>query len=184
MKVLGFIKEVLKSFLEHKSPQVAGATSYFTIFSLPVIVVSIIWLVGQILGAEAAQSILFSRLQPLVGTAALEQVQTMIENVRAWGAGGAVSLLLAAVGFIYGLAGAFLQLQSALDAAWHVKPDWKKGGLIRFAGKRLLSLVLVIAAALLILVSSVASAIVTSFGSLMGNVLPQEATTLILWGSN
>jgi membrane protein len=184
MKITDFGKDVLRAFFKHKAPQVAAATSYFTIFSLPVILVCIIWLAGQILGTATAQEVLFRQLQPLLGASALEQINTMIGNVRAWGAGGTLSIGLAAIGFIYGLVGAFLQLQGAMNASWNVRPDWKKGGVVRFVAKRLLSLLLVLAGALLMLVFFAASAIITSFGSLMETLLPASATTLILWGGN
>lgn len=183
-KIPGVFKEILRGFSKHKASQVAAASSYFTIFSLPVILVSIIWLAGAILGTETAQAVLFYQLQPLVGGQALEQMQTMIGNVRAWGAGGTLSILLAVVGFVYGLAGAFLQLQSALNAAWDVRPVLKKGGIVWFMAKRFFSILLVTAIALLMLVFFVASAILSSFGNFLGRLLPVEATTLILWGGN
>jgi membrane protein len=184
MKVISYFKEILHEFFKHQAPQVAAATSYFTIFSLPVILVCVIWLGGQLLGAETAQAILFRHLRPLLGGPTLQQVQTMINSVRAWGTGGAFSVVLAVVGFTYGLAGAFLQLQRALNAAWDVRPDPKKSGILRFVAKRLIYVLLVMAVAFLMLVFFVASAILSSFRRFLGTLLPLEATTRILRGGD
>jgi membrane protein len=184
MKVVPFLKELLKGLSRHKATQVAAATTYFSIFSLPVVLVSVIWLAGQVLGAQSAQEVLVRLIQPLVGEQALHQVQTMIHSARSSGTSGTLPVLLAVAGFIYGLVGAFMQLQSALNAAWDVKPNLKKAGTARFAAKRLLSVLVVMAVAFLMLVFFVASVIFSSFGRALGNVLPAGATRLVLWGGD
>ena len=128
MEVIPFIKETLSGFSRHKAFQVAAATTYFTIFFLPVILVSVIWLAGGILGTEATQDVLYRHLQPLLGGLEVTQVQEMVHNARAQLTGSTLSILMAIVLFIYGLLGSFMQLQRALNAAWDVQPDLKKGG--------------------------------------------------------
>lgn len=184
MEVMPFIKETLGGFSRHKATQVAAATTYFTIFSLPVILVSIIWLAGRVVGTDATQVVLFRQLQPLLGGMEVKQVQAMINNVRAQWTGSTASIVLAIAIFMYGLVGSFLQFQRALNAAWEVQPDLKKGGMARFAAKRLLSVLLVAAAAFLMLVLFGASVLFSSFGHLLRTMLTAETATLILWGSN
>jgi uncharacterized BrkB/YihY/UPF0761 family membrane protein len=55
MEIKAFVKETLEGFSRHKSAQVAAATTFFTILSVPVILVSLIWLVGRILGTETTR---------------------------------------------------------------------------------------------------------------------------------
>ena len=184
MKVIPSLEEIAKGFSRHKAIQVAAATTYFSIFSLPVVLVSVIWLAGQVLGAQSAQEVLFRHIQPMVGGQAFQQVQTMIHNAGSSGTSGTLSVLLAVASFIYGIVGAFMQLQSALNAAWDVRPNLKKGGVGRFAAKRLLSVLVVMAVAFLMLVFFVASVIFSSFGRALGNLLPVVATKLILWGAD
>jgi membrane protein len=184
MEVMPFIKETLSGFSRHKASQVAAATTYFTIFFLPVILVSIIWLAGRILGTETTQVVLYRHLQPLLGALEVKQVQVMIHNVRAQWTGSTPSIVLAIALFMYGLIGSFLQLQRALNAAWDVQPSLKKGGMARFVAKRLLSVLLVAAAAFLMLVFFGASVVFSSFGHLLRKMLTVETTALILWGGN
>ncbi|HYW83812.1 MAG TPA: YihY/virulence factor BrkB family protein, partial [Spirochaetia bacterium] len=184
MAAMSFITETLSGFSRHKATQVAAATTYFTIFSLPVILVTIIWLAGRFLGTDATQVVLYRQLQPLLGGLEVKQVQVMIHNVRAQWAGSTLSIVLAIAIFMYGLVGTFLQLQRALNAAWEVQPDLKKGGWARFVAKRLLSVLLVGAAAFLMLVFFAASVVLSSFGHLLRTMLPADAAALILWGSN
>jgi membrane protein len=184
MKIIPSIKEVMDGFSRHKASQVAAATTYFTIFSLPVILVSVIWLAGRVLGTDAIQTVLFHQLRPLLGALELTQVQAMITHVRAQWAGSTVSIILAAVLFLYGLVGSFLQIQRALNAAWDVQPSLKKGGMVRFVVKRLLSVLLVTAAAFLMIVLFGASIVLSSFGHLLKTMLPGATATLILWGGN
>jgi membrane protein len=184
MEVKPFVKETLSGFSRHKALQVAAATTYFTIFSLPVILVSVIWLTGRILGTEITQVTLFHQLRPLLGAPVVQQVQAMIHNARAEWSGGTLSVVLAVALFVYGLVGAFLQLQRALNAAWDVQPKLKKAGIARFVGKRLLSVLLVMAVAFLMLVFFGASVVLSSFGHLLRQQLPVEAIIPILWGCN
>jgi membrane protein len=184
MEIMPFVKETLGGFTKHKASQVAAATTYFTIFSLPAILVSIIWLAGWILGAENTQVILLRQLQPLLGATAVQQVQAMLHNARTEWTGATLSVLLAAALFMYGLVGAFMQLQRALNAAWDVQPNLKKGGLARFVGKRLFSVLLVMAAAFLMLAFFGASVVLSSFGHLLRKQLSVQAAAAILWGGN
>jgi len=184
MEIVPFVKETLGGFTKHKASQVAAATTYFTIFSLPAILVSVIWLAGWILGTEATQVALLHQLRPLLGAPVVQQVQAMIHNARAEWTGATLTVILAAALFMYGLVGAFMQLQRALNAAWDVQPDLKKGGFARFVGKRLFSVLLVMAVAFLMLVFFGASVVLSSFGHLLKKQLPVEAAAAILWSGN
>ena len=184
MEIVPFVKETLGGFAKHKASQVAAATTYFTIFSLPAILVSVIWLAGWILGTEATQVALLHQLQHLLGAPVVQQVQAMIHNARARWTGATLTVILAAALFMYGLVGAFMQLQRALNAAWDVQPNLKKGGFARFVGKRLLSVLLVMAVAFLMLVFFGASVVLSSFDHLLRKQVSMEAAAAILWSGN
>jgi membrane protein len=184
MEIKAFAQETLDGFSRHKSAQVAAATTYFTIFSVPVILASVIWLVSRILGTETTQVTMFHELRPLLGAPVVRQVQAMIQGARAEWTGSTLAVLLAVALFVYGLLGAFLQVQRALNAAWDVQPSVKKGGIARFVGKRLGSLLLVMALAFLMLAFFGASVVLSSFGHVLRTQLPMAATAVILWSGN
>ena len=184
INVVRVVRQTLREFFEDDSPRVAAAISYFSIFPLPVVLVFIIWLLGVILGREAVQGVIEQQLQGLMGEEAARQVQTAIRNVRSWGSGGTLSVLLAAAGFTYGVSGAFLALQDALNGAWEVKPDPRQGGARRFLLKRLLSFLLVLLVAFLLLVLLGATTALSAFGELLRPLLPPWLTTALLSASN
>ncbi len=184
MGVLTLIRTTIKEFLDDDSPRFAAAISYYAIFSLPVILVSIIWLVGSILGRDAAQGVIEQQLRSLMGEAAARQVQTAIRNVRSWGSGGTLTVLLAVAGFTYGLTGGFLQLQAALNNAWEVRPEPWRRGVWGFLIKRLLSLLLVLLVAVLLVAFFGATAILSAFGNVLGHLAPPWLTALLLTTGN
>jgi uncharacterized membrane protein YqjE len=65
---------------------------------------------------------------------------------------------------LFGATGAFMQLQSALNRAWEVKPDPQSGGLKNFVMKRVLSLGMILGVAFLMIVSLAISALIGAIG--------------------
>jgi len=61
---------------------------------------------------------------------------------------------------LFSATGLFAQLQYALNRAWEVKPDPKRGGIVAFVVKRILSFGMVLVVAFLLLISMVLTTII------------------------
>jgi membrane protein len=164
-RTLGLAKDTFREFNEDEATWMAAALSYFTVFALaPLLaillqVASLIWDPGQVREALTGQ------FQTLMGQDVARQVQTMMTSAEQKTASGSgIRLVWSIVGLVFGATGAFVSLQSALNRAWEVQPDPKRGGIKNFIMKRFLSLGMVLGIAFLLLVSLALTAALSAVG--------------------
>jgi membrane protein len=164
-QALGLAKDTFKEFSQDEATWKAAALSYFTVFALaPLLaillqVASLIWDPGQVRDALTGQ------FQALMGRDVARQVQTMMMSAeQKTTSGSGFRLVLSIAGLLFGATGAFVSLQTALNRAWEVQPDPKRGGIKNFITKRFLSLGMLLGVAFLLLVSLALTAALGAVG--------------------
>lgn len=168
-QALSIAKDTFKDFSDDKCSQMAAALSYYTVFSLPPLLLLILAIVGFFVDPADARGRFMDQISGLVGPQGGDAMRTMIEHANH--PKGGVMAIVGVVTLILGATGAFAQLQDALNTAWEVKPDPKAGGLKKFVGKRFLSFGMILVIAFMLLVSFVLSAVVSAFGDVLNNYL-------------
>jgi membrane protein len=135
--VIGLMKATVSDFLKDDCMDSAAALSYYTIFSLPAILVLILLLVSAAMDPSDVRGGLESQMESLIGPSAGGQIRTIIQEAEKRPSGGLLPTILGIAGLLFGATGAFGQLQKALNRAWNVKPDPNQGGIKNFLTKRL-----------------------------------------------
>jgi membrane protein len=169
---LTLVKRAFKDFQDDECPRMAAAISYYTLFSLPPLLVLILTITGAFVDPAEVQGRIESEMRAVIGPAGVSQVQEIIRIANQPGERSAGATLASIAALLFGATGAFIELQKALNRAWEVEPDPKKGGVLRFITKRLLSLGMAATIAFLLLVSLLVSAAVSAFGDRIGALLP------------
>jgi membrane protein len=177
---VALLKQTFKEFSEDECPRMAAALSYYTVFSLPPLLVLILLLLGIFMSPGDVQGTFEQQLQGLMGPAGGEQVRTIIEQAERPDAGRPLAAILSIGALLFGATGAFVELQTALNRAWDVKPDPEKGGIMTVIGKRVLSLGMVLVIAFLLVVSLVVSAVLAAFGGALAGMLPEAFSGVLL----
>jgi membrane protein len=175
----GLIKNAAVGFWKDECPRMAAALSYYTVFSLPPFLVLLITLAGTVLDPEDIQGAVLAQMKSLLGDQGALQVKEMMENADRPGAGTGLSTILGIGALLFGATGVFLNLQTALNDAWQVEPDPKKGGVKNFLLKRVFSFGLILAIVFVMLVSLALTAVLTALGNYIGGGLP-ESVLLVL----
>jgi membrane protein len=170
--VFGVIKKTVQDFIKDDCMDSAAALSYYTIFSLPAILVLLLLLVGSVMNPSDVRGGLESQLQSLMGPNAGGQIRTIIQEAEQKPSGGVIPTILGIAGLLFGATGAFGQLQKALNRAWNVAPDPDQGGIKNFITKRLFSFGMILVVAFLLLVSLVISAALSGLGDRLQQFLP------------
>jgi membrane protein len=168
----GLIKQSAKDFLEDDCMDAAAALSYYTIFSLPAILVLLLTLVSVVMNPSDVRGGLEGQLQSMMGPNAGQQVRTIIQQAENKPDGGLLPTILGIAGLLFGATGAFGQLQKTLNRTWNVEPDPNQGGLKNFLTKRLFSFGIILVVAFFLLVSLVVSAALTGMSGRLASVLP------------
>lgn len=170
--MIGLLKDAARDWIEDDCPRMAAAMAYYTVFSLPPLLVIILMLTGLVVDPDQISSTIQSEMAAFVGQDGAEQIQAMIRNANRPGSGGPLVVVLGVLGVLFGATGAFAQLQTALNRAWEVQRDPDESGILGMAVKRLLSLGMVLVVALLLLLMAVLSSLVSSLGGTAVGVLP------------
>ncbi|HEX2091707.1 MAG TPA: YihY/virulence factor BrkB family protein [Longimicrobiaceae bacterium] len=173
--IFGILKRSISDFLEDESPTMAAALSYYTVFSLPPLLLLIIMIVGAVMDPQQVREALQGQLGSLLGQSGGDEIRAIIEKsqeTRAPDSGRPLAAILGVLALVFGATGAFGQLQAALNRAWEVKPDPHAGGIKSFIVKRVFSFGMILGIAFLLMVSLALSAAISAFGNVLGRMMP------------
>jgi membrane protein len=178
------VKDTFKGFSEDDCPTMAAALSYYTVFSLPPLLVLLLTLLGAVMDPQDIQGSLEAQMRSAMGPSGAEQVRTILANADRPGSGGALPTVLSVIALLLGATGVFGQLQAALNKAWGVAPDPDKGGVKAMLAKRVFGVGMVLGLAFILLVSLVVSAVLAAFGEQLGRYLPSGLSAPVLEAIN
>ena len=178
------LKDSVNSFIEDDCPTMAAALSYYTVFSLPPLLVLLLTILGAVMDPQDIQGNIEAQMRDAMGPAGAGQVRTILANVDRPGAGGALPTALSVIALLLGATGVFGQLQAALNKAWGVAPDPSKGGIMSLLLRRIFGLGMVLGLAFILLVSLVVSSVLSAFGDQVGRFLPEGLSAPVLEAIN
>lgn len=154
-----------KEVTDDDVPTMSAAIAYYTVFSLPPLLIVIVAVAGVIFGAAAVENAIVEQVGSAIGPGAADEVRTMIEQRQGSLAGGLGAKIAGIAALLFGATGAFAQLQKALNRAWEVEEASEGGGIGSVIMKRVLSFGMILTIAFLLLVSLAVSAAITAVGN-------------------
>ena len=158
------IKQTVEEFLADECPMMAASLAYYTVFSLPPLLLILVRGAGAIFGARHAEREIVDQANSLIGAEGAEQVQIMLEAAAEGAGGEGMAVIVSSAALLFASTGAFVQLQAALNRAWGFRAADDVSLLSDFIGKRLLSLGMVMTIGFLLLVSLAFSALIAAAG--------------------
>lgn len=173
------LKRTWQEFSQDDCSVMAASLAYYTIFSLPPLLVIVITVAGFFGGADAVEGRINDEIGRVVGEGGKEQINAMIQAANQPGRGLWATIIGVAV-MVFGATGVVAQLQTALNKAWQVEPDPEQGGIKNFVVKRLLSFGMILGIAFLLLVSLVLTSVLTAAGETISRLLPGEVSQGLL----
>lgn len=174
---LGWIlKRSIAGWWNDNVPRLGASLAYYTLFALAPILIVAITVAGLFFGAEAVQREVTGEIRGLVGAQGALAVGAMLDAAYNR-AGNGLATALGLVTFFLGATGAFLELQTALNGIWRVKPK-ASVGVKDFLLQRLLSFGLVIGVGFVLLVSLLVSAALSALNRYIGALVPHIA---VIW---
>ncbi len=164
------VRETVGDWREHKVPRLAAALAYYTVFSLPPLLILVTMIAGLVIGdSQQVRGQIVLQVGSAVGQQAAGTVATLMDGASV----GKSGLLAGAIGIamlLLGATGVFGQLMDALNAIWEIEAERRRGiwGLVT---SRCLSFAMVAGMSLLLLISLVISAAISFAGAYVGRVL-------------
>ncbi len=177
-RVGSFVWKLLTEFMGDDCPRMAAALSYYSIFALPPLFGLLGVLTSHFVGPDEVRDFVASQVETFIGVAGARRIVNVVaETVTPDFSGPAAILGMTAL--VFGATGAFFQMQKALNTAWGVEPDPRRGDVYTFFVKRAVALLMVGAFGLLLLASFVASTFLSFFRRALRHVAPAWTLT---WG--
>lgn len=158
--------------------KLSASLAYYTVFSLPPMILIIITSAGFIWGREAIQGEVYREISNLVGSSTALQIQETIKHISLSGE-TKLATTIGVITLIIGATGVFSEIQDSINTIWGLKAKPKKG-LLRFLVNRLLSFSMVITMGFLLMVSLVISAVLAAFGARIEEYFPEVTVYVIL----
>ena len=163
------VKQASSRFKEADPIVYSAAIAFFTLFSMPPILLIIVRVAGAIIGPQAIKSEVYAQVKEKVGAESANQIKMVLEQGRELGDDVWTSILTIAV-LVFTATVVFNFIKKALNSIWGVKPKPKKG-IVKFALDRLLSLLLIIVLGVLIVASLLADTLINYFNEIFANEL-------------
>lgn len=154
------LKDTFREWNEREPFSNSIVIAYYTIFSLPGLLVIIINIAGSVFGYEAVTNQISTQISGAVGADTAKDVQEMVANASRT-KGTTLSTILSVATLLFGATGVFYQLQQILNKMWEVKPKPRQK-ILKLIKDRVLSFGLILVIGFFLLVSLVLSAAVTS----------------------
>lgn len=173
-----FIRRVFSEWSEDKVPRLAAALAYYTIFSIPPLLLTIIGFVGYLFGRAAVQKALLDQIAILLNPNTANAIGAILQSASGPQKGG-LAAIIGTVVLLLGASGVFGQLQDALNTIWEVKPKPKQGIKV-LVQKRLFSFAVVLVLGFLLLVSMVLSTALSLLSGYLQGRLPGSSLVFSL----
>lgn len=150
----------------------SAVIAYYTIFSLPGLLIMVIKSAGALFGEDAVRGKITGQISGMIGQQAAEGVQEMIKNSLS-NQDSTFALVVGIGSLIFGATGVFVQLQKSFNNIWEVEPDANtKNGILKLITDRATSFGLIMVIAFLLLTSLIVSALISTLSDWMMTFLP------------
>ncbi|MCY0968807.1 YihY/virulence factor BrkB family protein [Chryseobacterium wangxinyae] len=153
------VKETFKEWNNSSASNDSASLAYYAIFSIPGLLIIIIWLAGYFFGEEAIRGQISTQISGMMGTEAAKSVEEMI-------AGALIdkeNIFMKIVGIgslIFGSTTLFFQLQKSLNNLWDVEAAPKKA-LVKFLLDRANSLGMILILGFLLMITMVLTLLIS-----------------------
>ncbi|MBF9254982.1 YihY/virulence factor BrkB family protein [Pontibacter sp. 172403-2] len=144
-------KLTFSDFIEDAALDRAAMIGFYTIFSLPAVLIITIRIAGAVFGDDAVRGQVVQQISGIVGHDSAAQIQSIIENASLSPA-STVGTIVGVCTMIFTATTVFVALQDSLNVIWEVQAKPEKGWL-KLIVDRVLSLALVVSLGFLLLVS-------------------------------
>lgn len=147
------LKISFSDFIEKRVLKLSAALAFYTIFSLPAMLIIIISISDVFYGREVIEGSLYHQISNFVGVEAARQLQQTIHS-SSLSPSNNFALVVGLITLLVGATSVFSEIQDSINFIWKLKAKPREGsGIIRMLFNRLLSFSIVVSLGFLLLVS-------------------------------
>ncbi|HMR93149.1 MAG TPA: YihY/virulence factor BrkB family protein [Chitinophagaceae bacterium] len=172
------LKASFADFFANRVMKLSAALAYYTIFSLPGLIIIIIWVSDIFLGQDAVEGTVYGQIAGLVGRDAALQIQQTIRNATLSAESGFATIVGLAT-LVIGATSVFGEIQDSINQVWRLKARPKKGkGWLKLIINRLLSFSIIVSLGFLLLVSLIINGLMDALIGRLTQVFPESQVVI------
>ncbi len=175
-------KQSFSDFIDNKVLKLSAALAFYTIFSLPAMLIIVISVSNIFYGREAIEGTLYHQIAEFVGTEAAMQIQQTIRGA-ALSSSSYFATIVGIVTLVFGATSVFSEIQDSINHIWKLKSKPKGTGFLKMLINRLLSFSLVISLGFLLLVSLLINGLMDLLITRLTRMFP-ELTVIMVYAVN
>lgn len=180
-KAVAPITEVVKTIIagagSHSLMTFAAAIAFYTIFSLPGLIITIVVVAGVFLGQEAATGELTMHLSEFIGPDIANSISEIIVQVD-MSDENTFQTIFGVGTLIFSATTIFMSLQKGLNEIWDVVAQPKRG-FVKFLVNRVLSLGMIVGMGFILIVSLISDTILEIFFDKIQSIIGSEPSFLL-----
>ena len=158
------------SWQEDKAPRLGAALAYYTIFSIPPLLILLIGVASLVFDSAVVQGRFLRTLEDLVGPQGAAALQDILATPRAEKP-GVIATVIGTATLLLGASAVFGHLKDAINTVWEIEPKPSEGKLA-FLKKYVFSLAMLLGTGFLLLVSLAVSTLLVALGDTIQPYLP------------
>lgn len=154
------VKRTIEEYSKDRVLRLGAALAYYTIFSLPLLIIILISLVGLFFGEAAVEGEIYSQIAQYIGHDSAKQVQKAVSSIGSPSENWWAALISGGV-LLFGATGVFLAMQEALNMIFGIYA--LSGGVRSFLQSiidRVITLVMIIGVGLMLVVSLILNTVI------------------------
>ncbi|MEH6405670.1 MAG: YihY/virulence factor BrkB family protein [Leeuwenhoekiella sp.] len=153
--IFSFIKKTYVAWDRNDPFAQSAIIAYYTLFSLPSLLMIVTTVAGYFFGREAVQGRISGTIGQYIGPDSADAIEEMISNV-ALNDGSWITIIIGIAALLYGATGVFFRMKLAMNNIWNVRE--KKQNFKTMLKNRAISFGMVLILGFMLLVSLVISA--------------------------
>ena len=157
------IRDTAKEWSDSSATKDSASLAYYAIFSIPGLLIIIIWIAGNFFGEEAIRGEITDQINNLMGSDVAMSIQDMVASALI----DKENIFMKIIGIfslIFGATTIFFQLQKSLNNLWDVEPAPKKA-ILKFFLDRANSLGMILVIGFLLMITMVLSSAISLFNN-------------------
>jgi membrane protein len=180
--IWSIIKQSFSDFIDNKVLKLSAALAFYTVFSLPAMLIIVIAVSDIFYGRDAVEGTLYHQIAGFVGSDAALQIQ---ETIRAasLSKNSYFATIVGILTLLIGATSVFSEIQESINHIWKLKPKPKGTGFLKMLINRLLSFSLVISLGFLLLVSLLINGMMDALIHRLTKMFP-ELTVIMVYVFN
>ena len=150
-----------REFMNDRALKLSAALAYYTVFSLPPMLVVIVAICSIFFGRDAVQGRIFGAMEKFVGPDVAAQLEDILRKTTLHH-DNILATVIGVITLVIGATGVFGEMQDSINFIWRLKAKPKKG-LVKILLNRLVSFSMLLVLGFLLLVSLVMHTLLGTF---------------------